>query len=289
TTSRRGFDAPPMTRHASSSSAFQRIASTTWTSTSASSGAWRAVRLRRRLIARLASRCRPGVSMNTTCASLRLRIPRMRWRVVCGFGVTMLSGIAIAAFSRVDLPTFGRPIRATWPNRCGASSTTGGLVVELPQRLLRRVLFGCAPAAAATAGAQFEALDGTGDFEGTCVVATVAAGKFVHRQRERARLDQFLQAGLGILGHAHADFGHALREQASHDIAARIPTRIEVDRANQRLERVGKYRLASVPAALHLAGAQMQAFAEFLRACDLGERRAVDQGSAQARHLPLVR
>ena len=35
--------------------------------------------------------CRPGVSTNTSWASGRLRMPRTRWRVVCGLSETMLT------------------------------------------------------------------------------------------------------------------------------------------------------------------------------------------------------
>src|SRR5206468_12541361 len=55
----------------------------------------------------------------TICASGRVTTPRMRWRVVCGFAVTMLTLRPTRALTSVDLPTFGRPTMATWPARKG--------------------------------------------------------------------------------------------------------------------------------------------------------------------------
>jgi len=84
---------------------------------SASETACVAVRFMTRLSARLAFECRPGVSTSTICTPGRLTMPRMRWRVVCGLAVTMLTFCATSALTRVDLPTFGRPAIATKPER----------------------------------------------------------------------------------------------------------------------------------------------------------------------------
>src|SRR5262245_37341533 len=59
----------------------------------------------------------PGVSTNTICEPGRVRIPRIRWRVVCGLGATMLILVPSNALRSVDLPTFGRPTRAANPHR----------------------------------------------------------------------------------------------------------------------------------------------------------------------------
>ena len=42
----------------------------------------------------------------------------MRFLVVCDFGVTMHNSCPTTRFTRVDLPTFGRPATATKPHRC---------------------------------------------------------------------------------------------------------------------------------------------------------------------------
>ena len=61
--------------------------------------------------------CRPGVSTNTTWASGRLRIPRTRWRVVCGLSETIDTLAPQIALTSDDLPTFGRPTIVTNPER----------------------------------------------------------------------------------------------------------------------------------------------------------------------------
>src|SRR5215510_14771714 len=57
----------------------------------------------------------PGVSRNTNCAWGKFFTPRIRWRVVCGLGVTMASLVPMIALSNVDFPTFGAPIMVTKP------------------------------------------------------------------------------------------------------------------------------------------------------------------------------
>ena len=50
----------------------------------------------------------PGVSTKMTCQSANVRIPRIRSRVVCGFGVAMAMCSPTSRFRSVDFPTFGR-------------------------------------------------------------------------------------------------------------------------------------------------------------------------------------
>src|SRR5690606_17020904 len=65
--------------------------------------------------------CRPGVSTNTICASSRVSTAWMRWRVVCGLSDTMATLAPTKRLTRVDLPTLGRPMTATNPERKGCS------------------------------------------------------------------------------------------------------------------------------------------------------------------------
>src|SRR5690242_13401362 len=59
----------------------------------------------------------------------------MRWRVVCGRGVTMLTFCPTRALSSVDLPTFGRPTSAAKPQRKSAEgSVTGRLCAGMDGR-----------------------------------------------------------------------------------------------------------------------------------------------------------
>ena len=51
------------------------------------------------------------------CAKPSLRMPVMRWRVVCALREVMLIFWPTKALSRVDLPTLGLPTMATKPQR----------------------------------------------------------------------------------------------------------------------------------------------------------------------------
>src|SRR2546423_13416619 len=51
------------------------------------------------------------------CASAVVTIPSNLERVVCGFLEVMLILAPTMALTSVDLPTFGRPTIATWPQR----------------------------------------------------------------------------------------------------------------------------------------------------------------------------
>jgi hypothetical protein len=75
---------------------------------------------------------KPGVSTKTNCESPTVRMPVMRWRVVCALAEVMLIFWPTNAFSKVDLPTFGRPTMAIRPQRCaaGGSSAEGVFVMS---------------------------------------------------------------------------------------------------------------------------------------------------------------
>ncbi len=65
--------------------------------------------------------CRPGVSINISWASGRVRIPSCCRRVVWGLGETAATVCLSTRFSRVDLPTLGRPITAINPDLCSTT------------------------------------------------------------------------------------------------------------------------------------------------------------------------
>ena len=71
----------------------------------------------------------PGVSKSTICAPGRFTTARMRLRVVWGLSETIATFWPTSRFTRVDLPTFGRPTTVTKPARngrtTGASLTPG--------------------------------------------------------------------------------------------------------------------------------------------------------------------
>lgn len=74
-----------------SSRAPKRIASTTNSTASTSDRACVTVRFITRLSAFWCSNWKPGVSTNTYCASSAVRMPVMRWRVVCALREVMLT------------------------------------------------------------------------------------------------------------------------------------------------------------------------------------------------------
>ena len=55
----------------------------------------------------------PGVSINTYCVSLCVSTPLIRFRVVCGFSLTMDIFSPTSRFVSDDLPAFGLPVIAT--------------------------------------------------------------------------------------------------------------------------------------------------------------------------------
>src|SRR6185295_10957982 len=61
----------------------------------------------------------PGVSEKTTWNSFVLRMPLMRWRVVCALGVMMEIFSPMRAFNSVDLPALGFPMMVTNPDLNG--------------------------------------------------------------------------------------------------------------------------------------------------------------------------
>ena len=92
----------------------------------------------------LRARCRPGVSMNTSWVAPSVSTPVMRVRVVCGRGDTMATFSPSRAFSRLLLPTLGRPTIAINSDFCTSlmrfSSLHIGIVAGQPQPA-QRLLF----------------------------------------------------------------------------------------------------------------------------------------------------
>src|SRR5512137_983076 len=127
-----------------SSSARQPVASMTSTITSTSASAPFTCSFMRLFSAERWRRWKPGVSTKMYWASASVRTPSTRSRVVCGLRDVMLTRSPTSAFTRVDLPTFGRPMTATMPTRRGASCSivlsSGGLVGRLDRR--RAMAFG---------------------------------------------------------------------------------------------------------------------------------------------------
>src|SRR5579885_2160958 len=156
------------------------------------------------------------------------------------------------------------------------------------ERRRRGRLFGGAPAAAAALGAQAERRHGAGNVEHFRVLGAGRRNELVDGQAEPMRLQMFLEARLGVL----ALVGRRARkrgfEQRTHGVAARRPAAVEIDRGDERLERVGKDRIPTEASALQFAGAETQLIAELELARDARERGLADQARAQPRELALV-
>src|SRR4029077_3374591 len=70
-----------------------------------------------RVVSASRGRCTPGRSTSTICPSSRVHTPRIALRVVCGRSETIATLAPTITLTSVDLPTFGRPAKATKPLR----------------------------------------------------------------------------------------------------------------------------------------------------------------------------
>ena len=127
-------------------------------------------------------------------------------------------------------------------------------------------------------------LDAAFDDEGLVVRLALGLLDGIAWQREAARLQVLLQRRLRVLPNGKP-FGplEAIGEERLDRATNRIETAVEVDRPQQRLERVGEDRGTAKAAALELAFAQAQPVAETEARRKLGKRRLVRQGRARAR------
>src|SRR5256884_1944182 len=122
------------------------VASRTRTTTSTPDAAALAVWFRRSPSA-VRGRCTPGVSTITAWASGRLSTPRTWVRVVWGLSDTIETLVPTILFTRVDLPTLGRPTSVTKPDL--TPPCPSGLVAR---RGRPRAHPGCPPRAGAPPG-----------------------------------------------------------------------------------------------------------------------------------------
>src|ERR1700722_16558597 len=118
----------------------------------------------------------PGVSTKAICADAFSCSPSTRCRVVWGLGVTMLSFWPISAFSKVDLPTFGRPTSAAKPQRKSS-------LMNFTQYCRGSLLLGAPPAQALPDGAQGQRAHFTAHPEGLRMNLPFGAHHLVGRQR----------------------------------------------------------------------------------------------------------
>src|SRR5881394_814562 len=240
-----------------------------------------------RCSARFVRRAWPGVSMNTAWSAPRFKTPSTRCRVVCGLSVTMLIFSPISAFSSVDLPTFGRPMIATKPQRPVSPSL--GLTGQHRQHRRRRFLLGVASARSPTGGVRIFLFDRAGDDERLLVIAAAHGLHAVDRQLEAVALEPFLEAGLRIFERRRVRQIRELRreQQIDHSFCRRRAA-VKKHGADQRLDRVGEHRDALRAAGAQLAGTEYHLLVELQALADARERRLPDERRARTAQVPLV-
>ena len=223
----------------------------------------------------------------------------MRVRVVCGLGVTMLIFWPSSAFSSVDLPTLGRPTSAANPQRASPSPE-----VAMPSSPRHRSNPRSANwsstrcAAACSARRRLEpsprsrrpsSVDFAARDEPVLVRLAAHFLDRIGRQPPTAPLQQLLQARLRILEVARLrQLRQPAGEQALDHLARRLEPAVQVDRAEQRLERVGEDRAAPESAGLELAAAEAQLLAEPESGGGLGQRLPAHQRRPVAAQVALV-
>src|SRR6185436_1843521 len=244
-----------------------------------------AVRFMARLSARRSPRCNPGVSTNAICTPGRLSTPSTRCRVVWGREVTMETFSPTSAFSSVDLPTLGRPTSAAKPARNAAAS-------DMTQRLQRRLcrhLLGAAAAAALAFGLDAGVGHNARHPEDLHVRLAAGALDGVHGQRMPIRLQEFLQARLGVFERGRfRQCRDARLEQRFDALADRFHAAVEIQRAANRLEGIGQDGRSAETAGFLFAGSEEQQVAELHRQRDLRQRLLAHQARAQSRQVAFA-
>ena len=98
------------------------------------------------------------------------------------------------------------------------------------------------------------------------------------RQRQRAVLQELLQARLRILGERRGLQARETRPVERHEYRARsLESAVEVDRAEHRLERIGERRATPKAARAQLAGTEPEPLREAEAIGDVGEGFAIDE------------
>jgi hypothetical protein len=151
------------------------------------------------------------------------------------------------------------------------------------KHLLGGRLFGTAAARAASLGAGPERGYLAAHRKVLCVVGALHGEHRIAGQLERARLQVFLQARLGVLERLGLrERGDARAEQPLDHRLHGGKAAVEEDRPAERFQGIGEDRLAAEPAALELPGPQLQRLPERELRGDLGEGLAADEPGTQA-------
>src|SRR5690606_18740535 len=150
-------------------------------------------------------------------------------------------------------------------------------------------LFGDAAAGALAAGLFIQQADPALHVEGAAVRVALDVHHLVLGQFAAPRLQEFLQAGLGVLVGVHQ--GQAVQlvgQPGQHAFAGPLHAAVQVDGADQGFQGVGEDGFTAVAAALQLARPQAQVIAQAEAAGQHGQGLALDQARAQARQLAFA-
>src|SRR5262245_60740163 len=236
----------------------------------------------------------PGVSMNTSCASPSIAMPRSSVRVVCTLCDTMVTLVPTSALMSVDLPALGAPISAMKPQRRPASWAPGVgsaiAAVRLDPFLRqhaggRRLLGGALRASDPFRRRSTRQLDG--DAELRAVIRPLALDLAISRRRQATPLRPFLQDGLGVAQRPHRR-AHPLFPKPPDHRCRRFVATVHIDRADQGLAHVGQDGGAIAPTGIAFGGAKPDRLAEPNDAGDIGAGFLADEIREPPRQLALI-
>ncbi len=201
----------------------------------------------------------------------------------------MLSFCPTSRFSSVDLPTLGRPTRATVPARCPAVSCISGppparrrdAQRSAPQRAGSNPLPACGcrgPGRRIPPGIAVHALRPSRSRRCT--------GARPSRRPCRCSCSRVLASLPGVPVSSSSSSGSV---DSAYDLARTIESAVEEDGAQYRLQAIGQDRGPPKTAALELSLAQPQLPAQIHRRGDAAERLLVHQVGAQSGQIALWR
>src|SRR6202163_4967320 len=199
----------------------------------------------------------PGVSMNTSCERPSIAMPRTSVRVVCTFGLTIVTLEPTSALTSVDLPALGAPISATKAQRvgsvaAGAASSGGSSIIGTAGDAFafdhhgRCDLFGGALAAADAFGRR-EPRQIHRNAKLRIVMRPGALDLAIDRRRQPLALRPFLQHRLGI-AQRPPRLAHPLGPVALDELRRGRIAAVEKYRADHRLADVAEHGFAQTRA-----------------------------------------
>src|ERR1700728_4560490 len=233
----------------------------------------------------------PGVATKIRWAAPSMAMPRTSVRVVCTLGDTIETLAPTTALSSVDFPTFGAPIRATKPQRVGASAVSAiepfGFDALARHHRGRGGLVGRAlGASGAFGGGEIGKLHG--DAELRVVIRTGARDLAIGGGRQAARLRPFLEHGFWIALRLRLGLQAGLPQAPDQGGCGRRAA-VRIRGADKRLADIRENRRPGTGARIALRRAKPDRRAEIDGARDFSARLLAHEIGEPARKLALVR